>query len=70
RALAAPFPRPTLRLQIDADVRVTDARVAELLLRLVQEALTNAVRHADADEVAVHLHCEGAQLHVDICDDG
>ncbi|NEK65622.1 MAG: sensor histidine kinase, partial [Xanthomonas perforans] len=43
RALAAPFPRPALRLQIDPAVRITDARVAELLLRLVQEALTNAV---------------------------
>ncbi|WP_166772878.1 sensor histidine kinase [Xanthomonas arboricola] len=70
RALAAPFPRPALRLQIDQAVRITDARVAELLLRLVQEALTNAVRHADANEVAVHLHCAGAQLQVDICDDG
>ncbi|MEA9579917.1 sensor histidine kinase [Xanthomonas nasturtii] len=70
RALAAPFPRPALRLRIDPDVRITDARVAELLLRLVQEALTNAVRHADADEVAVHLHCENAQLRVDIQDDG
>ncbi|MXV49165.1 sensor histidine kinase [Xanthomonas sp. LMG 8993] len=70
RALAAPFPRPALRLQIDPAVRITDARVAELLLRLVQEALTNAVRHADANEVAVHLHCAGAQLQVDICDDG
>ncbi|MCC8616624.1 sensor histidine kinase [Xanthomonas vesicatoria] len=70
RALAAPFPRPALRLRIDPDVRITDARVAELLLRLVQEALTNAVRHADADEVAVHLQCENAQLRVDIQDDG
>ncbi|UOT00726.1 sensor histidine kinase [Xanthomonas arboricola] len=70
RALAAPFPRPALRLQIDPAVRITDARVAELLLRLVQEALTNAVRHADANEVAVHLQCAGAQLQVDICDDG
>ncbi|CAD1798112.1 sensor histidine kinase [Xanthomonas arboricola] len=70
RALAAPFPRPALRLQIDPAVRITDARVAELLLRLVQEALTNAVRHADANEVAVHLQCVDAQLQVDICDDG
>ncbi|MGQ5248190.1 sensor histidine kinase [Xanthomonas arboricola pv. corylina] len=70
RALAAPFPRPALRLQIDPAVRITDARVAELLLRLVQEALTNAVRHANANEVAVHLQCVDAQLQVDICDDG
>ncbi|PPU37301.1 sensor histidine kinase [Xanthomonas arboricola] len=70
RALAAPFPRPALRLQIAPGVRITDACVAELLLRLVQEALTNAVRHADANEVAVRLHCAGAQLYVDICDDG
>lgn len=70
RALAAPFPRPALRLQIDPDVRIADPQVAEALLRLVQEALTNAARHADADEVTVRLRCEDAQLRVDIEDDG
>ncbi|KLD74866.1 sensor histidine kinase [Xanthomonas hyacinthi] len=70
RALAAPFPRPQLRLQIAPDVRITDPQLAETLLRLVQEALTNAARHADADEVRVRLRHEDAQLRVDIEDDG
>ncbi|MDR6674606.1 sensor histidine kinase [Xanthomonas sp. 1678] len=70
RALAAPFPRPQLRLQIDPEVRVTDPQLAEALLRLVQEALTNAARHADADAVHVRLHHQDGQLRVDIEDDG
>ncbi|MCD9031958.1 histidine kinase [Luteimonas sp. Y-2-2-4F] len=70
RALAAPLPRPALRLEIGDDVRVTDPAVAEALLRLVQEALTNAARHADARTLDVRLHREGARLHLAIQDDG
>ncbi len=70
RALAAPFPRPRLELQIDPQVRIADPQVAEALLRLVQEALTNAARHADAAVVRVALRREDGQLCVDIDDDG
>src|SRR3546814_3872644 len=59
RALAAPLPRPALRLEIDDDVQVTDPGVAEAILRLVQEALTNSARHADADVVHVRLARDG-----------
>src|SRR3546814_13887772 len=37
RALAAPLPRPALRLEIDDDVQVTDPGVAEAILRLAQD---------------------------------
>ncbi|MBB5886327.1 sensor histidine kinase [Xanthomonas sp. LMG 8992] len=70
RALAAPLPRPQLRLQIDSGVRISDPHLAETLLRLVQEALTNAARHADAGEVHVRLRYEDTQLCLDIEDDG
>lgn len=70
RALAAPFPRPRLQLHIADDVRVTDPTIAEAVLRLVQEALTNAARHADADHLHVHIDREDDQLHIDIDDDG
>lgn len=70
RALAAPLPRPRLDLQIAPDVHIDDARTAETVLRLVQEALTNSARHADAETVAVRLHYDGAHLHIDINDDG
>ena len=70
RALAAPFPRPVLSVVIDPQVRVRDPQVAEAVLRLAQEALTNAARHADADHVRLHLSEEAGMLCVDIEDDG
>ena len=70
RALAAPLPRPELALRIDDDVRVTDPGTAEALLRLVQEALTNAARHADANRLSVHLRREGAEVVLHMEDDG
>ncbi|HVI59538.1 MAG TPA: histidine kinase [Luteimonas sp.] len=70
RALAAPLPRPALRLAIDDDVQVTDPAIAEAILRLVQEALTNSARHADADVVRVRLSRDGDAVLVEIEDDG
>lgn len=70
RALAAPLPKPALALSIDGDVHVTDTATAEAVLRLVQEALTNSARHADADTVSVSLRRQGRRLAVTIEDDG
>jgi len=70
RALAAPFPRPVLALSIAPEVRVTDPAVAEALLRLAQEALTNAARHAGAQTVWLDIGREAEGLRVDIRDDG
>jgi len=70
RALAAPMPRPLLRLHVAESVRVTDPATAEAVLRLVQEALTNSARHADADFVQVSLDCKGERLHIRVEDDG
>lgn len=71
RALAAPFPRPALQLEIGNDVRVTDPAVAEVVLRVVQEALTNAARHSGAAHVQVRLAWQaGGGLEIEIQDDG
>ncbi|WP_019397415.1 sensor histidine kinase [Pseudoxanthomonas sp. GW2] len=70
RALAAPFPRPRLELEIDPGVRVADPAVAETLLRVVQETLTNAARHSGAGTVRVRLQREDGGLAIDIHDDG
>lgn len=40
------------------------------IYRIVQEALTNVVKHADADTVSVVLECHDAHLQVIIEDDG
>ncbi|MEG2804960.1 histidine kinase [Stenotrophomonas sp.] len=70
QALAAPFPRPGLRLRIAEQVRITNPLVADALLRLTQEALTNAARHGDADTVWLDIDKEDHCVRIDIRDDG
>lgn len=70
RALAAPMPRPLLELEVDEKVHVSDPAIAETILRVVQEAMTNAARHADADTLSVALHQADGRLLLDIQDDG
>lgn len=70
RALAAPLPKPALRLRIADDVRIDDPARAEVVLRTVQEALTNAARHAGAEILTVTLERSGGDLHLVIEDDG
>ena len=41
-----------------------------VLFRIVQEALTNVVRHAHASEVQIQLDCIGDQIQVEIRDNG
>lgn len=70
RALAAPLPRPALALHIEDGVKVDDPAVAESLLRIVQECLTNAARHAGAETLTVSLKNEETGMHLQIEDDG
>lgn len=70
RALAAPLPRPMLALHIEEGVKVDDPVIAESLLRIVQECLTNAARHAGAETLTVSLKKEDAGMHLHIEDDG
>ncbi|MEG3158302.1 sensor histidine kinase [Lysobacter zhanggongensis] len=69
-ALAAPLPRPSLQLRIDPSAKVTDPAVAEAIVRTVQEALTNAARHAGAERLTVALVRDGDTLRLRIDDDG
>ncbi len=56
--------RPAVHLDLADDVVITDARHAHALLRCVQELVTNAVRHAGADNlwVAITTGPDGVQL--------
>ncbi|MDG7111639.1 ATP-binding protein, partial [Streptococcus pneumoniae] len=40
------------------------------IYRIGQEAITNAVRHAQASKVQVLLNAEGDQVELDVADDG
>jgi signal transduction histidine kinase len=69
--LIAPLPAPPrIHLVIHEDARVASVTQAETLLRVVQEALTNVVRHANAGNVWVELANEGAQIRLRVHDDG
>jgi signal transduction histidine kinase len=62
--------------RVKADVTVSGhlrrlpAAVDEAAYNIVQEALTNVIRHSDATDVRLSIECEGHVLHVAICDNG
>jgi signal transduction histidine kinase len=68
--LALAVPRPKIRLTIDPAVRAADAAVTHAILRFVQEALTNAARHAHAETLVVAVEKDGDCVCVTARDDG
>lgn len=70
RELARPLPRPRLELEFDEPVRIPRADQAEALLRVVQEALTNAAQHGPAETLVVRLERLADRLVLTIEDDG
>jgi PAS domain S-box-containing protein len=59
-----------IRFQLRGEPRSLPPGVADHLLRIGQEAVTNALRHAAAVEVAVELSFTAAALHLSVRDDG
>ncbi len=57
-------------LHVDEDACVAQPGVQLTAYRLVQEALTNAVRHGRATSVQVDVRRQGRMLSVDVVDDG
>jgi signal transduction histidine kinase len=68
--LADSWPQPSVRVDVAADARVTSVAQAQALLRIAQEALTNAARHAKASLINISLQRENAALLLQIKDDG
>ena len=54
-------PEPALRLS---------PKAATAVYRIVQEALTNIARHAEATQVTLRLRCDDEHLHLEVADDG
>jgi len=57
-------------LQMEGDVGALPDKHRTCVYRVVQEALTNCVRHAHPDAIRVGITAREAQLHVDVTDDG
>jgi signal transduction histidine kinase len=47
-----------------------DPEVESTLFRIVQEALSNCSKHADADQVRIVLTTENRRIHLEVTDDG
>jgi len=61
--------RVPISLTVEGDSHLPD-ELQIALYRIAQEALNNIVRHAEANQVSVWLHCEPERLRLRIRDDG
>jgi PAS domain S-box-containing protein len=58
------------RLEGDDDIVLADNTVATHLYYIVQEAVQNAVKHADADKISIRLNHAEEKIHLQIVDNG
>lgn len=61
---------PKLELQVRGTYRPLKPKMEHELLKIAQEAVTNAVRHANAERIQVELAFDGGKLRMTIADDG
>lgn len=54
----------------EGDVDAIESRTADEIMKLVTEAVSNALRHAKAEEVVIHVSREGHGLTLSVKDDG
>jgi two-component system, NarL family, sensor histidine kinase UhpB len=59
-----------LTLRIDPRLNGVDGLLSQTVYRVIQEGLTNVLRHANANTMSVEATIEGQQVSVEICDDG
>lgn len=70
RLLVERVPGVAVDLRIDPALRLDHIEQAETLLRCVQEAITNALRHADARRIAITVQRDADGVRTEIVDDG
>jgi signal transduction histidine kinase len=59
-----------VKLQIPSDLVVCDPDQAEVIIRCVQEVITNAIRHAQADLLTITIQTGVSGITIAACDDG
>jgi signal transduction histidine kinase len=67
---AVPAGAVEARVLVEGDARPVPGHVHRELLRIAHEALTNALKHADARHLEVRLDYQGALLKLSVRDDG
>jgi len=59
-----------IQLQLPQDLENLESSLATATYRIVQESLSNALRHAHASEIRIHLFKQDLALHISISDNG
>jgi signal transduction histidine kinase len=70
RELASGVPEPAIHLDIPDELSLADPKRAQILLRCAQEVITNAVRHAQANNLWISLTADDDGLRLEARDDG
>ena len=69
-ALCSGIPAPGICLAIDGELHITSPSAAHTLFCCVQEAITNAVRHAGASQVVIDIARRDGVIVASVADDG
>ena len=70
RTLVADLPRPRVQLEVDDALRIDDPERGLVILRCVQEVVTNAARHSGAENLWITVRRSGDAFEVRARDDG
>jgi signal transduction histidine kinase len=68
--LVSAVPQPRVHLQVAEGLRIADPEKAHVLLRCVQEIVTNAVRHSAAENLWIVVHRDDGAVRIVAHDDG
>ncbi len=69
-ALVADIERPLIHIDVPADLELDDPQLAHTLVCCAQEIVTNATRHARAQNIWIEVALDDAGLMLKACDDG
>jgi signal transduction histidine kinase len=69
-SISAAVATPQLHVEVDRDLAITDAAVAQTALRSLQEIVTNAVRHSGARNLWLRVTRNDGTIAIDARDDG
>lgn len=70
RTLVDGVPKPRVHLELSGNFRIDDPALAHMLLRLVQEIMTNTIKHAEATNLWIELVRDAEAVQIVARDDG
>lgn len=68
--IVADIPQIRIHLNLPEQMPLDDARLAQVMLRVVQEAVTNAIKHSECANLWVNVGRNGERLEINAEDDG